>query len=396
MKEANTNSSNSVLSPSLWEGRNGIKFIISGGGTGGHIYPAIAIANELKSRFPKAEFLFVGAQDKMEMQKVPQAGYAIKGLWIAGLQRKLTLQNLLFPVKLVSSLWKSRAIIKSFKPDVVIGTGGFASGPLLQMANSLNIPTLIQEQNSYPGITNKLLSKKANKICVAYENLERFFPKEKMILTGNPVRQDLINIDSKREEAINYFNLDPSKKTLLILGGSLGARRLNQLIEKELDFFASQNVQIIWQCGKFYFDQYNKYNSYTTQQLTTNNLQPTTNIQVFAFLDRMDLVYAAADFVISRAGASSVSELSIVGKPVIFIPSPNVAEDHQTKNAKSIVDKNGAILITESELDEKFETTFSDLVSNENLQKQLSENIKKLAKVNATKDIVDEIVKLIK
>ncbi len=365
------------------------KFIISGGGTGGHIYPAIAIANELKSRFPKAEFLFVGAQDKMEMQKVPQAGYAIKGLWIAGLQRKLTLQNLLFPVKLVSSLWKSRAIIKSFKPDVVIGTGGFASGPLLQMANSLNIPTLIQEQNSFPGITNKLLSKKANKICVAYENLERFFPNDKMILTGNPVRQDLIDIDSKRAEAIQYFNLDPAKKTLLILGGSLGARRVNQLIEKELDFFASQNVQIIWQCGKFYLDEYKKYD-------LNNNQQTATNIQVLAFIDRMDLVYAAADFVISRAGASSVSELSIVGKPVIFIPSPNVAEDHQTKNAKSIVDKNGALMIKESELDENFNSVFSDLVANENLQKQLSENIKKLAKVNATKDIVDEIVKLIK
>ena len=358
------------------------KFIISGGGTGGHIYPAIAIANELKSRFPKAEFLFVGAQDKMEMQKVPQAGYAIKGLWIAGLQRKLTMQNLLFPVKLISSLWKSRAIIKSFKPDVVIGTGGFASGPLLQMANSLNIPTLIQEQNSYPGITNKLLSKKANKICVAYENLDRFFPNDKMILTGNPVRQDLIDIDSKRAEAIKYFNLDPAKKTLLILGGSLGARRVNQLIEKELDFFASQNVQIIWQCGKFYLDEYKKFDS--------------NNVQVLAFIDRMDLVYAAADFVISRAGASSVSELSIVGKPVLFIPSPNVAEDHQTKNAKSIVDKKGALMIKESELDENFRFVFSDLVANENLQKQLSENIKKLAKVNATNDIVDEIVKLIK
>ena len=358
------------------------KFIISGGGTGGHIYPAIAIANELKSRFPKAEFLFVGAQDKMEMQKVPQAGYAIKGLWIAGLQRKLTLQNLLFPVKLISSLWKSRAIINSFKPDVVIGTGGFASGPLLQMANSLNIPTLIQEQNSYPGITNKLLSKKANKICVAYENLDRFFPNDKMILTGNPVRQDLISIDSKRAEAIKYFNLDPAKKTLLILGGSLGARRVNQLIEKELDFFASQNVQIIWQCGKFYLDEYKKFDS--------------NNVQVLAFIDRMDLVYAAADFVISRAGASSVSELSIVGKPVLFIPSPNVAEDHQTKNAKSIVDKKGALMIKESELDENFSSVFSDLVANENLQKQLSGNLKKLAKVNATNDIVDEIVKLIK
>jgi len=358
------------------------KFIISGGGTGGHIYPAIAIANELKSRFPKAEFLFVGALDKMEMQKVPQAGYEIKGLWIAGLQRKLTMQNLLFPVKLVSSLLKSRAIIKSFKPDVVIGTGGFASGPLLQMANSLNIPTLIQEQNSYPGITNKLLSKKANKICVAYENLERFFPNEKMILTGNPVRQDLIAIDSKREEAIQYFNLDSSKKTLLILGGSLGARRVNQLVEKKLDFFASQNVQVIWQCGKFYFEEYKKYNS--------------DSVQVFAFLDRMDLVYAAADFVISRAGASSVSELSIVGKPVLFIPSPNVAEDHQTKNAQSIVDKKGALMIKESELDENFISVFSNLVADENLQKQLSENLKKLAKVNATKDIVDEIIKLIK
>ncbi|MEY3501337.1 MAG: hypothetical protein RL308_3010 [Bacteroidota bacterium] len=370
------------------------KFIISGGGTGGHIYPAIAIANELKSRFPDAEFLFVGAQDKMEMQKVPQSGYAIKGLWIAGLQRKLTLQNLLFPVKLINSLSKSRAIIKGFKPDVVIGTGGFASGPLLQMANSLNIPTVIQEQNSFPGITNKLLSKKANKICVAYENLERFFPKEKMILTGNPVRQDLIDIESKREEAIKYFNLDASKKTLLVLGGSLGARRVNQLIEKELDFFASQNIQVIWQCGKFYIDEYSKYN--TNRQPTTNNQQPTTNIQVLAFIDRMDLVYAAADFVISRAGASSVSELSIVGKPVIFIPSPNVAEDHQTKNAKSIVDKNGALLLKESELDEKFNAVFSDLVANENLQKQLSENIKKLAKIHATSDIVDEIVKLIK
>ena len=358
------------------------KFIISGGGTGGHIFPAIAIANELKSRFPKAEFLFVGALDKMEMQKVPQAGYEIKGLWIAGLQRKLTMQNLLFPVKLVSSLLKSRAIIKSFKPDVVIGTGGFASGPLLQMANSLNIPTLIQEQNSYPGITNKLLSKKANKICVAYENLERFFPNEKMILTGNPVRQDLIAIDSKREEAIQYFNLDSSKKTLLILGGSLGARRVNQLVEKKLDFFASQNVQVIWQCGKFYFEEYKKYNS--------------DSVQVFAFLDRMDLVYAAADFVISRAGASSVSELSIVGKPVLFIPSPNVAEDHQTKNAQSIVDKKGALMIKESELDENFISVFSNLVADENLQKQLSENLKKLAKVNATKDIVDEIIKLIK
>lgn len=359
-----------------------LKFILSGGGTGGHIYPAIAIANELKVRFPDAEFLFVGANDKMEMQKVPQAGYKIKGLWIAGLQRKVTLQNMMFPFKLISSLWKSRSIIKEFKPDVVIGTGGFASGPLLQMANSLNIPTLIQEQNSYPGITNKLLSKKANAICVAYENLERFFPKEKIVFTGNPVRQDLLEIDSKRREAIRHFNLDPNKKTLLVLGGSLGARRLNRLIEKEIYNIVSKDIQIIWQCGKLYYHDYNHF--------TDGHI-----VQVMAFIDRMDLVYAAADFVISRAGASSVSELCLVGKPVIFIPSPNVSEDHQTKNAKAIVDKKGAILIKENELDTTFEPIFSNLVFNENLQKELGENIKKLGKPNATKDIVEQIVKLV-
>ena len=359
-----------------------LKFILSGGGTGGHIYPAIAIANELKKRFPEAEFLFVGAKDKMEMQKVPQAGYAIKGLWIAGLQRKLTLQNALFPIKLLSSLWESRKILKSFKPDVVIGTGGFASGPLLNVANSLNIPTLIQEQNSYPGITNKLLSKKAAKICVAYENLERFFPKEKMILTGNPVRQDLIDVSSKREEAIAFFKLDPKKKTLLVLGGSLGARRINQLIEKELQGLLSQKVQIIWQCGKLYLEDYSKYNS--------------SQIQVVAFIERMDLVYAAADVVISRAGASSVSELCIVGKPVIFIPSPNVAEDHQTKNAQVIVDKKGAIMIKESALEDEFSIVLEALLKDEGKQQLLGDNIKKLALPQATIQIVDEIEKLLK
>ena len=358
------------------------RFIISGGGTGGHIYPAVAIANELKSRFPAAEFLFVGAKDKMEMQKVPQAGYVIKGLWISGIQRKLTLDNAMFPFKLLSSMWNSFKIIKSFKPDVVIGTGGFASGAVLKAASMLNIPTVIQEQNSYPGITNKLLAKRANKICVAYENLERFFPKDKMILTGNPVRQDLIEAADK-SEAIAYFNLDANKKTLLVLGGSLGARRINQLIEKELDFLLSQNIQIIWQCGKLYLNDYSKYNE-------------KENVQVVAFIDRMDLVYAAADVVISRSGASSVSELCIVGKPTIFIPSPNVAEDHQTKNAKAISDKNGAILIKESELETQFETIFSDLISNESKKSELSQNIKKLAKPNATKDIVEEIIKLIK
>ena len=358
------------------------KFILSGGGTGGHIYPAIAIANELMTRFPDAEILFVGAEDKMEMQKVPQAGYKIKGLWIAGLQRKLTIQNAMFPFKLLNSLWKSRAIIKEFKPDVVIGTGGFASGPLLKMANSMNIPTVIQEQNSYPGITNKLLSKKANSICVAYENLEKFFPKDKIVLTGNPVRQDLLDVQGKREEAISHFKLDATKKTVLILGGSLGARRINQLIEKELDKFLSLNVQVIWQCGKFYLEDYKKYNS--------------ENVQVVAFIERMDLVYAAADVVISRSGASSVSELCIVGKPVIFIPSPNVAEDHQTKNAMAIVDKKGAILLREFQLEQDFSLVFESLIKDQGKQDQLSENIKLLAKPNATVQIVDEIIKLVK
>ncbi len=358
------------------------KFIISGGGTGGHIYPAIAIANELKFRFPSCEILFVGAKDKMEMQKVPQAGYKIEGLWIAGIQRKLTFQNFIFPFKLLSSLVQSRKIIRNFKPDVVIGTGGFASGPLLQSANSLNIPTVIQEQNSFPGITNKLLGKKANAICVAYENLHQFFPKNKIILTGNPVRQDLLDIDSKRDEAISYFNLDANKKTLLVLGGSLGSKRINQLIKKELDFIISLGIQIIWQCG----------NSYMTEYIHFSEVQ---NVQVISFIDRMDLIYAATDFVVSRAGASSVSELCLVGKPTIFIPSPNVAEDHQTKNANAIVSKKGSLLIKESELNEKFETVFNQLIHDHNLQNLLSENMKKLGKPNATKDIVEQIVKLI-
>ncbi|HWR95067.1 MAG TPA: undecaprenyldiphospho-muramoylpentapeptide beta-N-acetylglucosaminyltransferase [Flavobacterium sp.] len=372
-----------------------LKFILSGGGTGGHIYPAIAIANELKSRFPDAEFLFVGANDKMEMQKVPQAGYQIKGLWIAGLQRKITFDNLLFPIKLINSLWKSKSILSQFKPNVVIGTGGFASGPLLQVANQKGIPTVIQEQNSYPGITNKLLSKKADKICVAYENLDRFFPKHKIVLTGNPVRQDLIDIDTKREEAIHFFKLDPTKKTLLILGGSLGARRINQLIESQLENFIKLNIQVIWQCGKFYYEDYKKYES-SIDQSDNSGQQEHASVHVLSFIERMDLVYAAADIIISRAGASSVSELCIVGKPVIFIPSPNVAEDHQTKNANAVVDQKGGILIKENNLENEFIPVFENLLLNESYQKELSANIKKLARPNATKEIVDEIVKLIK
>jgi UDP-N-acetylglucosamine--N-acetylmuramyl-(pentapeptide) pyrophosphoryl-undecaprenol N-acetylglucosamine transferase len=360
-----------------------LKFILSGGGTGGHIYPAIAIANELKVRFPDADILFVGASNKMEMQKVPQSGYAIKGLWIAGIQRKLTFDNALFPIKLLDSLLKSRTIIHNFKPDVVIGTGGFASGPLLRVAGIAGIPTVLQEQNSYPGITNKWLSKKASKICVAYENLEKFFPKNKIVLTGNPVRQDLVNFSQKRQDAVTFFKLDAAKKTILVLGGSLGARRINQLIAKELLNFSSQNVQLIWQCGKLYYDAYSHFNE-------------NESVQVLPFIERMDLAYAAADVIISRAGASSVSELCLVAKPTLFIPSPNVAEDHQTKNANAIVDKNGALLLKESELDTQFANTINSLLNDKELQKKLSENMMQLAKPNATKDIVDEIVKLIK
>jgi UDP-N-acetylglucosamine--N-acetylmuramyl-(pentapeptide) pyrophosphoryl-undecaprenol N-acetylglucosamine transferase len=358
------------------------KIILSGGGTGGHIYPAIAIANELKARFPKSEFLFVGAKDKMEMQKVPQAGYKITGLWIAGIQRRLTFKNLLFPFKLLVSLLKSTLIINAFKPDVVIGTGGFASGPLLQVATMKGVPTLIQEQNSFPGITNKLLSKKVNKVCVAYKGLEQFFPKEKLILTGNPVRQDLLDLDQRLEEAHLFFSLDPGKKTLLVLGGSLGARRMNQLIESQLDYLEALGIQLVWQCGKLYMEDYNKYNS-------------NKGVQVHAFLNRMDLAYAAADVVISRAGASSVSELCVVGKPVIFIPSPNVSEDHQTKNAMAISEKNAALLISEKDLESNFETQFSELIASESQQKKLSTNIKKLALKQATQTIADEIEKLL-
>lgn len=357
------------------------RFILSGGGTGGHIYPAIAIANELKVRYPDAEFLFVGAKDRMEMEKVPQAGYKIEGLWISGLQRKLTFKNLMFPFKVISSLIKAAKIVRNFKPHVVVGTGGFASGPLLKVASGKGIACVLQEQNSFAGITNKLLANKVAKICVAYDGMEKFFPKDKIIKTGNPVRGDLVSMVENKEEALSFFGLQPGKTTLLVLGGSLGARRVNILIEKNLPFFKEQGIQVVWQSGKLYYEEYKKYDS--------------GDVKVVAFLNRMDLAYGAADIIISRAGAGSVSELCIVGKPVIFIPSPNVAEDHQTKNAQSLVYKNAAIMVKETELDEKFGTVFSDLVNNEPLSRKLGVNIKKLAMPNATKEIVDEIEKLL-
>lgn len=356
--------------------------LISGGGTGGHIYPALAIADEIRLRYPNAKFLFVGAEGRMEMEKVPNAGYQIEGLWISGFQRDSITKNISFPFKLISSLWKANRIINKFKPSVVIGTGGFASGPILYIASKKKIPTLIQEQNSFPGITNKLLGKSVNSICVAYNNLERFFPSQKLIKTGNPVRQDLLLIHNKVNQAKKYFNLEEKQKTVLILGGSLGAKRINILIEDNLEFFKSQNISIIWQCGKLYYNTYKKYNELS-------------HVQVHEFINKMDLAYAASDIIISRAGASSVSELCIVGKPVIFIPSPNVAEDHQTKNAKAVVDQHGALLLTENELD-TFPIVFETLIKDAGKQELLSENIKELALPSATSNIVNEIEKLLK
>jgi len=358
-----------------------VNILISGGGTGGHIYPAIAIANELKKRNSEANFLFVGAQGRMEMEKVPQAGYPIQGLWITGIQRKLTLKNLLFPFKLMSSLYKANKIIKRFKPSVVIGTGGFASGPTLHMAAKKGIPTLVQEQNSYPGITNKLLGKKAGKICVAYDGLERFFPIDKIVKTGNPVRQDLLEITHKRIEAQQIYKLSSTQKTLLVLGGSLGARAINQLVEREINWLVEQNVQVIWQTGKFYFDEYKQF-------------EKLKGVQTFEFISTMDLAYAAADIIISRAGASSISELCIVGKPVIFIPSPNVAEDHQTKNAMAVKTKNAAILIKENELS-NFKKQFESLLQSQDRQDELGKNIKLLALPNATEHIANEVENLL-
>ena len=357
------------------------RFILSGGGTGGHIYPAIAIANELKKRHPNAKFLFVGAQDRMEMEKVPLAGYKIEGLNITGIQRKLTFKNLMFPFKLISSLIKAGKIVSKFKPDAVIGTGGFASGPLLKVASGRGIPCVLQEQNSYAGITNKLLKDKVAKICVAYDGMEKFFPADVIVKTGNPVRDDLVERNDDAAAAIGFFRLQPKTKKLLVLGGSLGARRINQLIEEKLDFFKTLDIQVIWQCGKLYYEEYKKYDS--------------DNVRVLDFLNRMDYAYAAADTIISRAGAGSVSELCIVGKPVVFIPSPTVAEDHQTKNAQALVAENAALLIREKDLCETFESVFLDMYNSETKQSELSINIKKLAMPNATKDIVDEIEKLL-
>ena len=360
------------------------KVILSGGGTGGHIFPAVAIANEIKKLVPTAEILFVGALGKMEMEKVPAAGYKIIGVPIAGLQRKFTLENLKLPFLIIMSLLKTRKIISDFKPDVVVGTGGYASGPLLRAATSKGIPALIQEQNSYAGITNKILSKKVNKICVAYEGMEKFFPKEKLLLTGNPVRQDITNIEEKRNEAFEFFKLDPSKKTVLVIGGSLGAKAINEAIGAGLQLFSDNNIQLVWQTGKIYFD---------TAKKQTAGFE-SKNITAVDFISRMDLAYAFADVVISRAGAGAISELCIVQKPCVLVPLPTAAEDHQTQNAMALVNKNAAILVKDTDAVKLLVERAIQLVNNVSEQQQLKVNMKQLAFFNSANVIAKEVLKL--
>lgn len=352
------------------------KVIISGGGTGGHIFPAIAIANELKKQDPTIEILFVGAIGKMEMEKVPAAGYKIEGLWISGLQRKLTVKNLSFPFKVISSLLRARKILRQFKPDAVIGVGGFASGPMLRAAAGKGIPTIIQEQNSYPGITNKILSKKVRKICVAYEGLEKWFPKEKIVLTGNPVREEIVKLEGKRERGLEHFGLNTAQSTLLIIGGSLGARTINEAIELNLSLLKENNIQVIWQTGKGFFER------------AKQSASSFDNVKVFDFIAKMDLAYAVADVVVSRAGAISVSELCLVKKPCILIPSPNVAEDHQTKNAMALVNHHAAVLVKDIEAKEKLGETLKMIFSSQDEQNKLRNNIASLGFNNSTQAIV--------
>ncbi|MGJ1268506.1 undecaprenyldiphospho-muramoylpentapeptide beta-N-acetylglucosaminyltransferase [Sphingobacterium spiritivorum] len=362
------------------------KVIISGGGTGGHIFPAIAIANALLRLDPATEILFVGANGKMEMEKVPAAGYQIEGLDIVGINRQHLWKNIMLPFKLIRSLWQARKIIKKFKPDVAVGVGGFASGPLLMMANRMAIPTLLQEQNSYAGVTNKKLSVKAAKICVAFEGMEQFFPADKILLTGNPIRRASVNVEGKEQEALNAFGLDINKKTILVTGGSLGARTLNDCVKNSLELLKANDVQVIWQCGGYYYD--------SLQQELKDTLPE--QIKMTAFLQRMDYAYAAADCIIARSGAGTISELCVVGKPVIMVPSPNVAEDHQTKNALSLVNKKAAVLVKDAEAGEKLMITALQLLNDAERSAELSTNIKKLALLDADDVIAKQVIEIAK
>ena len=359
-----------------------IRVIISGGGTGGHIFPAVAIANELRRRLPEVEILFVGANGRMEMTRVPEAGYKIVGLDITGLQRRLTPQNLLFPVRVLRSVRKAGKLIEQFRPDAVVGVGGYASAPVLLAATSRAIPSLIQEQNSYAGLVNKLLARRVNKICVAYDGMERFFPAEKLVVTGNPVRAEIAHGD--RAEALEFFGLNPDKKTLLVIGGSLGARTLNQATVAALPRLREAGIQLLWQTGKLYFPE--------AQQQTDQ----ASGLQPLEFIQRMDLAYAAADVVISRAGALSVSELCLTGKASILVPSPNVAEDHQTKNALALASKGAAVLISDEHAPARLYDEALRLLADPERQQQLSARVRELARPNATAAIVDELLGLIK
>lgn len=367
-----------------------VRVIISGGGTGGHIFPAIAIANAIKKKNPAAKILFVGAKGRMEMEKVPQAGYEIKGLNIAGFQRGSVLRNVTLPFKLVGSLLSAFSIVRNFKPDVAIGVGGYASGPLLRAASFCGVPTVIQEQNSFAGVTNKILSKNAKVICTAYEGMEKIFPKEKIVLTGNPVREEIVKTfyskevaqDYLGETAREYFRLVKHKPTILIIGGSLGAKTLNKSVEAAIERIKGCDAQILWQTGKAYIEECEKIT------------EGVANLHARMFIDRMDYAYACADVIISRAGALSISELELVGKPVILVPSPNVAEDHQTHNAMALVNRNAAIMIKDDEAKLNLIGAAFDLLQDESVQKQLSTNIRKMGIPNAAERIVEEILKV--
>lgn len=361
------------------------RIIIGGGGTGGHVFPAISIANAIMELYPDTEILFVGAEDKLEMEKVPEAGYQIIGLPVAGLQRKLSLKNLSFPFKLLRSLRKSRKIIREFKPDFAIGVGGYASGPILRAASSAGIPVAIQEQNSYAGITNKILAGKAEVIFTAYKGMEKYFPAEKIIISGNPVREDIIQVAPPENEAYKNFGLNPDGKTILVIGGSLGAGTINESIKKNIRDFGSQ-IQLIWQTGSYYFE--------SIQEDLKNTIPE--NIRIVPFIKEMNLAYSIADIIISRAGAGTISELALVGKPVILVPSPNVAEDHQTKNALALSSENAAITVKDIDARETLVRTALELLADDKQKKELAVNLKKLALPGSAKNIAEEIFKRIK
>ena len=363
-----------------------LKVIISGGGSGGHIFPALAIAKSLEQKVPNVELLFVGAISKMEMEKIPSAGYNIKGLWISGIQRRLTYLNLIFPFKLIHSLISSIIIINRFKPDLVIGTGGFASGPILYIASKKNLPTIIQEQNSYAGITNKLLSKHVNKVCVAYPKMDKFFPKDKIVFTGNPIRESIIHNQAIKEISIKIFNLNSNQSTVLVIGGSLGARSINVSILNGLDVFKRNKLNLIWQTGK----EFSNKASSAVKKIKTKG------INTYSFIKEIDLAYKAADIIISRAGAIAISELCSIGKPVILIPSPNVAENHQFKNAQSLVNKNAALLVNDVDSNDKLVDSIISLYKDDDLKEKLSMNIKKMEVKNSASLITKHALDLLR